>query len=289
MTQHISTIVHRWKRFLNPVLLALALGGCVGLPDVSERVPSAALAGNHNTRLARSVQSAVAEHPGLTGSHLLQSGEDGFAARIVLADVAERSLDIQYYVWKDDLTGKVLTERLLSAADRGVRVRLLLDDLGSYLDDPELLALNSHPNLEVRLFNPVVQRSPKLVGKLLELGRINRRMHNKSFTADGQVTILGGRNIGDEYFAADQEMNFSDLDVALIGPAVKDVSSAFDLYWNNQSTIGISELANGGTPEMDLAALRIELAAHEREVKEGPYSERVRESVLAGQLKNRVP
>ena len=133
------------------------------------------------------------------------------------------------------MSGKVLLEHLFRAADRGVRVRLLLDDLGTMPSDATLLAIDSHPNIEVRMFNPVALRSPRLLGMVVDFGRINKRMHNKSFTADGQVSIVGGRNIGDEYFEAHAEMNFADLDVAVIGPVVKEVSDEFDLYWNNQS------------------------------------------------------
>jgi putative cardiolipin synthase len=111
-------------------------------------------------------------------------------------------LDVQYFIWNNDMVGKVLLEHLLRAADRGVRVRLLLDDLGTMPGDAELLAIDSHPNVELRMFNPVSLRSPRLLGMISDFGRINRRMHNKSFTADGQIAIVGGRNIGDEYFEA---------------------------------------------------------------------------------------
>ncbi len=289
MASLISAINQCWRPSLGAALISLSLGACAGLPDVSERAASIALESHPRTTLAKTVQPAVAAHPGLSGARLLKSGEDAFASRLVLADAAERSLDVQYYIWKDDLTGKVLTQRLLRAADRGVRVRVLFDDIGSKPSDQNLLALDSHPNLEVRLFNPVVQRSPKLLGMMLEFGRINRRMHNKSFTADGQVSILGGRNIGDEYFAADEVMNFSDLDVAMIGPAVKEVSKAFDLYWNNQSAIGITDLARGSDPEKDLAAMRTELAAHEVVAKNSPYANQLRGSMFDGQLKSQLP
>ena len=176
------------------------------------------------------------------------------AARLALADAAQRSLDVQYFIWNKDMAGKVLLERLFRAADRGVRVRLLLDDLGTMPSDAILLAIDSHPNIEVRMFNPVALRSPRLLGMVADFGRINKRMHNKSFTADGQVSIVGGRNIGDEYFDAHAEMNFADLDVAVIGPVVKEVSDQFDLYWNNQSAIPIAALARQNTTPEQFAA-----------------------------------
>src|SRR6185295_827426 len=182
------------------------------------------------TSLAAVVRPRVAAHSGQSGLHSLADAHDAIAARLVLADAAQRSLDVQYFIWNKDLVGKVLIERLLGAADRGVRVRLLLDDLGTMPSDEILLAIDSHPNIEVRMFNPVALRSPRMLGMLIDFGRINRRMHNKSFTADGQIAIVGGRNIGDEYFEANAKINFADFDVAVIGPVVREVSDEFDLY-----------------------------------------------------------
>jgi len=142
---------------------------------------------------------------------------DAFAARALLARLAERTLDVQYYIWHGDTTGTLLLEELRAAAERGVRVRLLLDDNGTGGLDSELAALDSHPNIEVRLFNPFVVRKPKVVGYLVDFMRANRRMHNKSFTVDSQATIIGGRNVGDEYFGATAGVLFADLDVLAIG------------------------------------------------------------------------
>src|SRR6478609_551436 len=200
------------------LLAILSLAACGGLPKGGERTASTAMKGNERTALAAVVRPRVAAHPGQSGVHALADAHDAIAARLVLADAARRSLDVQYFIWNKDLVGKVLLERLLRAADRGVRVRLLLDDLGTMPSDAVLLAIDSHPNIEVRMFNPATLRSPRLLGIVADIGRLNKRMHNKSFTADGQVSIVGGRNIGDEYFAAHEAMNYADLDVAIIGP-----------------------------------------------------------------------
>src|SRR5438045_244264 len=144
----------------------------------------------------------VAAHPGQSGLHALPDGPDALAARLVLADAAERSLEVQYFIWSKDMVGRVLLERLLRAADRGVKVRMLLDDYGTAPSDAVLLAIDSHPNIEVRMFNPIAIRSLRMVGIIADFRRTNRRMHNKSFIADGQVAIVGGRNIGNEYFGA---------------------------------------------------------------------------------------
>jgi putative cardiolipin synthase len=160
-----------------------------------------------------------------------------------LAAVAEESLDIQYYIWHNDASGRRLAGELLRAADRGVRIRLLLDDLGSSASDQSLILLNQHPNIEVRLFNPIINRGAKMLGMLRDFGRTNHRMHNKAFIADSQAVIVGGRNIGDEYFSASEEMNFADFDVVAIGSVVGEMSKSFDEFWNSPLSITISELA----------------------------------------------
>jgi putative cardiolipin synthase len=165
----------------------------------------------------------------------LPDGRDAFAARALLADAAERTLDARYYIWHNDLSGSLLFRALRRAADRGVRVRLLLDDNNTGSLDGLLAALHAHPSIEVRLFNPFRLRRWRLLGYLGDFARLNRRMHNKSFTADGQASVIGGRNVGDEYFDAGQGVSFADLDVLAIGPVVKDVARDFDRYWGSGS------------------------------------------------------
>lgn len=264
-----------------------SLGACGGLPKDGERTPSTALKNTGGTALAAAVRPRVAAHPGQSGLHELPVGEEALAARLVLADAAQRSLDVQYFIWNKDMAGKVLLEHLFRAADRGVRVRLLLDDLGTMPGDRELLAIDGHPNIEVRMFNPVALRSPRLLGMVADFGRINKRMHNKSFTADGHVSIVGGRNIGDEYFEANAVMNFADLDVAVIGPVVREVSDQFDLYWNNQSAIPMAALARQNTTPEQFAKKRAALIAYHESAKASAYARSLRESEFARQLRNR--
>lgn len=194
------------------------------------------------TRLGQRIAPRATEHPGKSGLHLLQNAHDAYAARVLLAQSAQRTLDVQYYIWRDDLSGTLLLEALHAAADRGVRVRLLLDDNGSAGLDGELAALDAHPNIEIRLFNPFVVRNPKWLGYLTDFPRANRRMHNKSFTADNQATIIGGRNVGDEYFGADAEVLFADLDVFAVGPVVRTVSGDFDRYWASGSSYPVAQI-----------------------------------------------
>ena len=170
------------------------------------------------TRLGRSVAPRARQHPGQSGIVELRDGRDAFAARVLLADTAERTLDLQYYIWRKDMSGSLLFAAVCRAADRGVRVRLLLDDNNTTGLDGFLGALTSHPNIKVRLFNPFRLRRLRPLEYLTDFARLNRRMHNKSFTVDGQVAIVGGRNIGDEYFDAHQALSFVDLDVMAVGP-----------------------------------------------------------------------
>lgn len=240
------------------VLIAATVLGCASLaplPPLEPRVASSAFTDTGATRLGSAVVPLAQAHPGLSGIYPLVEGRDAFAARILLAQRAERSLDLQYYIWRNDLTGILMLDALRAAAARGVRVRLLLDDNNTAGLDGLLLALDRDPNIEVRLFNPFATRAWRGLGYLTDFARLNRRMHNKSFTVDNQVTLVGGRNIGDEYFGAANDMLFADLDVMAIGPAVQAVSQDFDRYWNSASAYPVGALvdAGAGQPEQGLA------------------------------------
>lgn len=226
----------RLPLLLATLLAGLLLAGC-SLPPLAGRSESAALElpAARGTQLGQALAPVLSAHPDLSGIHTLNHPHDAFAARILLARAAERTLDVQYYIWRGDITGTLLLGELLAAAERGVRVRLLLDDLGTAGLDGPLAAINGHPRVEVRLFNPFTWRSPKVLGYLADLRRANRRMHNKSFTADNQASIVGGRNVGDEYFGATSGVLFADLDVLAVGPVVQDMSHDFDRYWASAS------------------------------------------------------
>ncbi|EEA00828.1 phospholipase D/Transphosphatidylase [Burkholderia sp. H160] len=226
------------------LLCAALLTGC-RLPSLDNRTQSSALTPSQaaSTNLGRAVAAALATHAGLAGIYPLSDAHAAFAARMDLVRSAQRTLEIQYYIWRNDLTGTLLLEAIHEAADRGVRVRLLLDDLGIASSlDPTLAALEAHPNIEVRLFNPFVVRTPKPIGFLWDFSRANRRMHNKSMTADSTATILGGRNIGDEYFDATDGIVFADLGVLAVGPAAVDVARDFDHYWASASSYPVDRI-----------------------------------------------
>ncbi|WP_336298435.1 phospholipase D-like domain-containing protein [Ramlibacter tataouinensis] len=222
---------------LRPVLaivlaLAALLAGCVPLPPLADRPPSPPVPDTAATVLGRGIGAAAAAHPGRSGVLALARGHDAFAARIELAAAAERTLDVQYYIWQADLSGTLLMDALRQAADRGVQVRLLLDDNNTVGLDPMLAALAAHPRIEVRLFNPFAMRSWRWLGYLVDFSRLNRRMHNKSFTADRHATVVGGRNVGDSYFdARGGDVLYVDLDVLAVGPVAGQVASDFDRYW----------------------------------------------------------
>src|SRR5262249_49412648 len=213
----------------------VALAACATLPTDVARTPTSAFADTSGPRLGPPQAASAAGHPGQTGVHALPNGRDAFAARVILAQVAERSLDVQYYIWHADTSGGLLGYAMWEAAERGVRVRMLLDDGNTKGLDEMMATLDAHPNIEVRLFNPFPSRSFRVGDLMTDCSRLNRRMHNKSFTADNQVTIVGGRNIGNEYMGAESGVAFADLDVVATGAVVRDVSSEFDSYWNSPS------------------------------------------------------
>lgn len=205
------------------------------LPSLSGREQNRAVDQQADTLIGPAIRDAMAQHSGQSGLMLLQDGREAFASRVLLARGAQRSIDAQYYIWRDDLTGGLLFDELQAAADRGVRVRLLLDDNTTAGLDPIMARLDAHPNIEIRLFNPFTVRGLRVVSWIADFNRLNRRMHNKSFTADNEATIVGGRNVGDEYFGAGEGALFVDLDALAVGPVVQEVSDDFDRYWNSES------------------------------------------------------
>jgi putative cardiolipin synthase len=260
---------------------------CSSLPIDYARTESHAYVDTGGTPLGRAVTPLVDQHSGLTGVYLIARGLDAFAARIVLAEVAQRTLDMQYFIWHRDTTGRLLADAVLRAADRGVRVRVLLDDVGTDPDDLVLLLLDAHPGIELRLFNPLAKREMRTASFLMDFAHANRRMHNKSFTADNQVTILGGRNIGDEYFEARPDVDFRDRDLVAIGPVVTQVSSEFDLYWNGDAAVPISALRRDRPSPEDVTQARAKLQASAETQRTGVYADAVRDSAIVAELTSR--
>jgi putative cardiolipin synthase len=264
------------------LFFACTVGACQSLPDNNAK-PSYRLVDRADTELARHFQAQLEQRAGFSGVYPLADGVDAFVARLGLVQAAQKSLDLQYYIWHDDDVGRLLLAYLLNAADRGVRVRLLLDDVGSPLGDEGLLRMDMHPNIEVRLFNPLGNRARRLWSMLTEFQRTNRRMHNKSITADNTITIVGGRNIGDEYFDAHGEVAFADLDVMAIGPVVDQVSAGFDLYWNYHTTYPVQLLSHNTFNDDVLAQARLRSAEYLQQAASSEYITRLLQSELVTQ------
>ncbi|WP_369980460.1 phospholipase D family protein [Xanthomonas bundabergensis] len=241
----------------------------------SHALPATAL----QTPIDRVVAPLTAAHPGHSGMVILPDNVEAFAVRAAAARAAGRSLDLQYYIWHADFTGNLLYNELLRAADRGVRVRLLLDDMNVHGSNSVLAALDSHPAIEVRLFNPTRAREGTLmrgVELVLRFFSVNRRMHNKAWIADGRVAVVGGRNVGDEYFDAARDTNFMDTDVAVVGPAVAQAAQIFDAYWNSRSAVPLGALVQA-EPEA-LSRLRASIDAGLGSARAHPYAQRLRQA-----------
>jgi putative cardiolipin synthase len=276
--------LRRWFRVFLAVPAAVLAAGCAMLPPLDGRSETRAYTDTAQTRLGRAMEAEAAAHPGQSGIYALTEPSDAFAARVLLAAVAEKSLDIQYYIWHGDQTGSLLFEAVRRAADRGARVRILLDDANTGGLDETIAALDAHPNIEMRLYNPLVPRNARLTNYLTDFGRVNRRMHNKSFTADNQVTIVGGRNVGNEYFAAGEGVAFTDLDVIATGAVVREVSGAFDLYWNSPSAYPAAMLLRTTTAEAARSSLDAKFASVRADPESAAYVDVVQRTRLVQEL-----
>lgn len=258
--------------------------GCSSLPENIDRQPSLTINDGHETFLGQAFAQQLVDHPRQSGVFLLGSGLDALVGRAALANLAERSIDVQYYMFHQDTVGQLLIDQLIKAADRGVRVRLLIDDIYGGEADDVWTALDAHPRMQVRLFNPFVRDASKNLQWITRFRDVNFRMHSKSFTVDNQATIVGGRNIGDEYFDADPDLAFADLDLLAIGPVVPDVSEAFDQYWNSGHAYPASTLTRPATAEQ-LNDLRLRMDQAPLQKEASAYIEALKNSNLANALR----
>jgi cardiolipin synthase C len=235
------------------LLLAFSLVGCASLPPGSDypKTPSTALTEPEATKVGRQFATAAHEHGDESAYRIVSVGVDGFLLRMEMINTAERTLDLQYYILHGDESGRLLTEALLRAADRGVRVRLLLDDGEAVPGDEQIFAIAGRPNVEIRVFNPFAYRGENRFLKgteyLLHHSRLDYRMHNKLLVADNSMALAGGRNIGDQYFQIDPDSQFADDDVFVAGPTVHDLSRTFDEFWNSALAIPAQALHSAKT------------------------------------------
>lgn len=215
----------------------MLLAGCAGTPVVREHAVPLTPAEREATWLGQWAQLSGLPHPDKSGFALFSNGQDAFSLRMLLTAQSDRRLDIQTYLMGDGLTTRLLLHRLLAAAERGVEVRLLIDDMGAVGQDRTLAALDSHPNIQVRVYNALSVGRGSMATRVLasapQMARQHRRMHNKLWIADGALAIVGGRNLGDEYYSANEPRNFTDLDLLTLGPVVDSLSESFYLYWNH--------------------------------------------------------
>lgn len=264
-------IPDRWWRLLVRFGLVVLLSGCATLRTDVAKVPSHAVPPDPETPLGQLADALVAA-PEASAFRLLESGGVALAARLAMIEQAHRSLDLQYYIFHADASGKLLTEALLRAADRGVRVRILLDDMYTAENEPAIVGLDHHANIEIRLYNPFHVRGNNPLGRLVQWltddGRVNRRMHNKLFLADNQLGITGGRNIGDEYFQLEDPRAFLDLDVLAAGEVVRDMSAAFDRYWNAEYSVPARALPKPAPREVLLAETRERVRQYRHSVQD---------------------
>jgi len=237
----------------------LLLGGCASLPKDYPRTQTTAFPEPERTDIGAYVERAAARHPGESGFAIIRYGRNAFTGRAAFTELAEKTLDVQYYIWEPDATGRILAERLLHAADRGVRVRVLLDDITFKGRDAVIAALDAHPKIEIRMFNPFAHRGARGLDFIADFKRVNHRMHNKLMVMDNALAIVGGRNIGDHYFGVHTEANYRDLDVAAGGPVVQEISAVFDHFFNGDWAIPISALVDRPYTDKDLQEARATL------------------------------
>ena len=269
------------------LVLSLLLAACATAPLDFPREYSEAIAGSVDTSLGREVAEWTANHPGENGFYPLIEGLDALGVRLSLIDQAERSIDAQYFLMKPDSAGRLFAGKLLEAADRGVRVRLLLDDIFTTVKDEAFLVLNQHPNVEIRLFNPIGRRGIYHLNYLGNFKLANRRMHNKSFTVDNQVSVVGGRNIADEYFELLNETEFRDFDMLAVGSVAAEISVTFDRFWNHKLAVPM-EAFEKGKERLDVETARANVEKKTIEAGQTIYGRALASSLMQDIEEERV-
>ncbi len=243
--QNLPFIHNHTKAVLLSCSLVLTLSACSTLPkQQTQPVEYAFNTPTDDTSLAKIVLPLREQNPNLTGYHVLYDPLEALAARIELINKAEKSLDLQYYIWDNDKIGALALHAMIKAADRGVKIRLLVDDNNAKKMEGIYMALDQHTNIDVKLYNPYRFRHFRPVDMVLDLKRINRRMHNKSFIADNQIALIGGRNMSNQYYNVSDNYQFSDVDVMLVGAASDEIIHSFDEYWNDDYAFPVRQLVN---------------------------------------------
>ncbi|MBC9228760.1 phospholipase D family protein [bacterium SPL81] len=285
----ISTSTYNKSMLTISLSIAITISGCSTLPKHTIE-PTQAITSKvdtSETTLAQIIDPLQQQNPDLTGYYVLFDPIEALAARLRLIDKAEKTLDLQYYIWDNDKVGAVALHALIRAADRGVKVRLLIDDNNAKQTEGIFLALAQHPNIEVKLFNPYRFRKYRGIDMVLDLKRINRRMHNKSFIADHKVALIGGRNMTNQYYNVSDSYQFSDVDVMLVGTAVNDISNSFDDYWNHDYAYDVQEVVKQKSHRLSYESLKQQLDEHYKKVTVQNYLDLTSNSQAIDSLINR--
>jgi len=280
MSNNKNSEISRRLNLLLFVFASTVIGGCATIPFDQPKESSYAITDTSDTVIARDVSDWTSANGNLSGFYPLLSGMDAFGARLRLIESAERSIDAQYFLMKNDAAGRIFSGALLAAADRGVRVRFLLDDVFTTANDEGLTVLDQHANIEVRLFNPIARSGIAYLNFFGDFKQANRRMHNKSFTVDNKITIVGGRNIADEYFELQEGGEFLDFDVIGIGPVAADVAEVFDTFWNHSRSVPLEVVADNIKPG-DVENARSEIAAGFDQSSQSIYATAVNSPVIS--------
>ena len=275
-------------RILCVALILFAVSGCSTLSFDVPKKTSHTILDVADTPAGQAMAAWESIHVKESGFYPLPGGMDALGVRLRLAEMAEKSIDLQYFLMKNDTAGAVIAQALLNAADRGVRIRFLLDDIFTSAPDRAFLLMDQHPNIEVRLFNPISRKGITGLNYLGDFKRANRRMHNKSFTVDNSLSVVGGRNIADEYFQLKKDSVFLDFDMLMIGPVVREVSASFDLYWNHERALPIEYVAQNKKGET-LEEVRSGVSYKLEEIYAEVYSGALESELLQDLIANRRP
>ena len=288
--KYILIIIRRLYSLLMPLLLVLTglFFGCATVSLDQPKSYSTSIKKTDDTALGKITADWTAANQGLSGFYPLNQGMDALGVRLRLAERAEKSIDLKYFLMKDDTAGAVMANALLQAANRGVRIRFLIDDIFTTFPDRYFLLLNQHPNIEIRIFNPISRRGISKLNFVLNFKQANRRMHNKSFTVDNSISVVGGRNIADEYFDLNTGAVFVDLDVLILGPIVKDISEPFDEFWNHKLAVPIKHFTSISKTDT-LENIRKEIADELNTIYETVYEKALNSHLLQDLFTNRLP
>ena len=271
------------------ILLSFMLVACTSSKIAYVPTPSYSFIHTDHTTLGRKAKKIQGNTVSDSTVYLVSEGTEAFLTRMALLKLAERSVDMQYFIWKSDLVGKILFQGIIHAADRGVRVRLLLDDITLDAETKKILyAIDQHKHIDVRIYNPVSTKKLRVLDALIDPKRINRRMHNKSFTADSQYTIVGGRNIETNYFSANARSNYADLDLITVGPVVKKVDTQFNVYWNSKISVPIKLFAESQHRANTLQSVKKELAYFAKKNQNSVYALDIKHSKMYRRVMNGI-